>query len=478
MKKLMKNYLYNLSYQILIMILPLITTPYISRVLQANGVGQYNYAYAIVSVAIIIAQLGTNMYGQREIAYVQNDKRNRSNVFWSIFFIRTFTSLIIIPLYIIFSLYLNSYTNILLSMIIFLIANIFDISWLFQGMEDFKKTVIRSIIVKVTGVVLIFALVKKESDVIIYSTILGTSQLIGNLILWGYLPKFINIFCFHEIKIKSHIKPILGLFLPTAAVYVYTYVDKIFLGMFSTDTEVGFYSQPEKIIKLLMTIITSLGTVMLPHIAAELKNNNIKKIQKQLLDSISFVIGLSFPMVIGAILIANRFIPWFLGTGYEKSIILFQLMSSLIFIIGLASVVGQAILVPLQKQKVYTTSIFLGALINLIINFLLIPRYAALGATIGTIFAELTVTCIQFWEVKKCVGLSINNILLSNKSYFISTSVMGIIGVILNLLLPNKIIYMFVIILLCIVVYIICLIITKDKLILENLNKLKKGEKI
>ena len=198
MNKLVKNYLYNLGYQILMMVLPLITTPYLSRVLKADGVGKYNYAYSIVSVAVIIAQLGSGMYGQREIAYLQNERCGRSRVFWSILCIRTITSLIIIPMYVLLALHLNEYTTILLSMVLYLIANMADVSWFFQGMEDFRKLTIRSTFIKVLGVALIFLLVKNEYDVILYSIILSGSQVLGNLVLWIYVPNYVNSFDWHK----------------------------------------------------------------------------------------------------------------------------------------------------------------------------------------------------------------------------------------------------------------------------------------
>ncbi|MBR9929838.1 oligosaccharide flippase family protein [Enterococcus sp. 079] len=244
MNRLIKNYAYNLCYQIFVMILPIITTPYVSRVLKAEGVGEFNYSYAIVSVAVIIAQLGTNMYGQREIAYVQNDKIRRSGVFWSIFVIRIISSFIVFPVYILISATLHSYTVLLISMSVYLVANLLMSVGFSKGWKISKKLQ-SSMVVKLIGLVLIFLLVKNENDVL-YSVILAGTELLGNALLCCHIPKYVRRISIHDISITPHIRPILGLFLPTAAVYIYTYVNKIILGIFSTDVQVGLYSQPEK----------------------------------------------------------------------------------------------------------------------------------------------------------------------------------------------------------------------------------------
>ena len=151
-------------------------------------------------------------------------------------------------------------------------------------------------------------------------------------------------------------------------------------------------------------------------------------------------------------------------------------MSPLIFIIGLASVVGQAVLIPLKKEKVYTCSILCGACINLVINIITIPHYGAIGAAVGTIIAEMTVTCIQFFEVKKCIGLSIRSIILSCKTYYMGTLIIGIVGLLLSRYLPNNNIYLFVIIMACAIIYFLVLFLEKDELLIRFINKRKKGE--
>lgn len=465
MKKVLKNYIYNLVYQILVMILPIITTPYISRVLKPEGVGDYNFAFSIVSVVLIVAQLGTNLYGQREIAFVQSDLFSRSKVFWEILIIRVITTFISLPIYLIIAFQYKKYSILLLWMSIYLIANIIEVSWFFQGLEDFKKTAIRSIGVKVIGALLIFLTIKSETDLNKYVFVLAMAQLLGNAALLIKVPEKIVLVKIKALELKKHIKPVLNLFLPTAAVYVYTYIDKIILGVLSSNEEVGYFSQAEKIVKLLMTILTSLGIVLLPHIATIVKTGEMKKINEEISEAIAFVFGLGFPMAIGSIIIGDRFIPWFLGADYIHSVILFKVLSPLIVIIGLASVVGQAILIPLKKQKVYSISILLGALLNLVCNFLLIPHLNSLGAAIGTIVAELTVTSIQSYAVYKCIGVNVLKILVQSYKYLVASLIMGIIMRLISIYSPVNTIMMFAIVLIGVFVYFFLLVLLKDKFI-------------
>ena len=453
MSKVLKNYLYNMSYQILVMILPFITTPYVSRVLKPDGVGAYNYAYSIVSIMIVLAQLGTNLYGQREIAYVQNDQKKCSIVFEEIFLIRLISTCIIIPLYFLIAILSDENTYLLLAMSIFLFANIFDISWLYQGLEDFKKTAIRNIGVKLVGVCLIFLLVHEKKDLLIYTFILSGSQLMGNFTLWIGLNKRVGYINLHELNLKKHMKPILGLFLPTAAMYIYVYVDKILLGYISDNVQVGYYSQAEKIIKLLLTVITSLGAVLLPHISHAINQKDMKKVIREVRKAISFVIHIGLPMVFGVMIVSSRFIPLFLGEEYCACIPLFSILSVLIIIIGLASVVGQAVLVPMRKQKIYTLSIVAGASCNLVMDVCLIPRWGALGASVGTVAAELTVTTLQLYFVNKILSANIMQTIIQTYKCYIAVLLMLIIGSLLNAVLPYSIIYLVLIVLVCVATY-------------------------
>lgn len=463
MSKLFKNYLYNLSYQIILMLIPVITTPYISRILGTNGVGLYNYSYAICSVALMFAQLGINTYGQREIAFVQSDCQCYSQKFWEIFLIRVLATFSVFPVYIRISCILTEARMLMLGMSLYLFANIFDVSWFFQGIEDFKKVVIRSSCVKVVGTILIFIFVKTQADIFLYAMILSGTQLAGNICLFLFVLKYVYAPRRCSIHIKEHMKPVFALFLPTAAMYIYTYIDKIILRMFSNNYEVGIYSQPEKIVKLLMTVLTSFGTVLLPHVAAEINSTGLEMIRTKLKKSIRFIVCLGLPLMIGSIIVSKRFILWFLGKEFYESVLLFQILSPLIMIIGLASVTGQAILIPLKLEKVYTLSILCGAGSNLLFNLMTVPAYGAIGAAAATLFAEFTVTAIQFWTVRRTVQLSIRECLYDCRNYIAGTVSFGVILYFLDGILPQENFFMlFIITGTGVIFYFIYLILVKD----------------
>ncbi len=407
MKSVKVNYVYNLIYKLLLIALPFITIPYTSRVLNPDGIGIYNYTNSIVCIFVLIASLGTSLYAQKEIAYAKDDIDLRSNIFKSIFTIRMVMSIIVTIPYAILIMFSEQYKAMYLIQYIFVIANLVDISWLLQGVEDFKSIALKGIFVKVLSVLCIFIFVKKKEDLLLYTLIMSICGLINSILLWMSTKGVIKNVKISKKDILKHIKPVFMLALPVMAIYVYTYVDKVFLGVLSNEAEVGFYSQSENIVKASMTVITALGAVLLPRISNLLSNNKMDAVRKQLTLAIQFVIMIGLPMVLGFILTSSLLVPWFLGDDYSSCIFLLQLLSPLIIIIGLASVTGQAVLIPLNKQKTYTVSICIGACINVIINSILIPRFGAVGASIGTLVAELTVTLIQEYFVFKLVGLNL-----------------------------------------------------------------------
>lgn len=477
MSRILKNYMYNMSYQLLVMIVPIFTTPYIARVLKPDGVGIYNYTYSLVSFIVLIAQLGTNLYGQREVAYVQKDYKKRSIVFSEIFVIRLFSTIIVVPIYGFIITVNREYSTILIFMFIYLLSNIFDISWFYHGLEEFKKTAIRNIIVKITGFCMVFLLVKKESDLPIYVIILATTQLFGDFSLWIGLKKRISFCPFNTLDIKKHIKPIFALFLPTAAMYIYVYIDKIILGKLSNNIQVGYYSQAEKIVKLLLTVITSLGAVMLPHVSCAIKQNKMDVVKNEVKNAFLYVLHIGMPIVVGIIIISRRFIPIFLGEDFVECVRIISILAILIVIIGLASVVGQSVLIPMKRQNVYSASIIAGASCNLVLDLALIPFLGAIGASIGTVMAELTVTSIQLFVVNRLLNIHIIEILRKSYKCFLAVGIMGVFEFILDCILLPGFLSLIIIVMGCISLYFVILLMFKEieiRLIIEKMKGIKK----
>lgn len=264
-KHIARNYIYNTCYQILVLVAPLVTTPYISRVLGASGIGIYNYAQSIATYFIYVGAVGTTIYGQREIAYAQNDQKKRSEIFWEIATIKFVAVTFCAVIYFLFFCKGGEYSSVYRILILEVFASMFDISWFFMGMENFKVTVIRNTIIKLIGIILIFTFVKSSDDVIVYTLCLTLPIFIGNISLWFSLPRYLTKVRIHTQGVIRNIRPALILFLPQLAIEVYAVLDKTMLGALASDIrEVGYYSQASRIIKILLALVTSLGTVMLP----------------------------------------------------------------------------------------------------------------------------------------------------------------------------------------------------------------------
>ena len=472
-KGIVKNYIYNLIYQLLVLILPLITTPYLSRTLGAEGIGIYSYTLSISTYFILLGSLGVAMYGQREIAYVQENIQKRSKVFWEIIIFRFITMSIGMIMFYILFVRQGEYKDYYKILMLELLANCIDISWLFQGLEEFKKTVTRNMIVKIISIICIFIFVKSPKDLTKYFIIYVMSILLGNLTLWFYLPRYIKKCKIKEMKIIRHFKPTLGLFLPQIATQIYTVLDKTMIGTIVVNkSEVGYYEQAQKIIKMFLTIITSFGTVMVPRMANTYINGNEDMIKGYMKKSFNFVWVISIPMVLGIISVANKFVPLFYGSGYEKVSVLMCIISPIIIIIGLSNVIGTQYLIPTKQQKEYTISVISGAGINFILNLILINLYGAVGASIATVIAELTVTGCQMFFIRK--KICIKEIFILARKYCIIGLIMFGLSIFIGKNISNDFISIVIQCLAGISIYFIGLIIIKDEFIFSAIKAIKQ----
>lgn len=472
-KKIIKNYIYNLFYQVLIIILPLITTPYVSRTLGAKAIGTYGYTNSITQYFILFGCIGLNLYGQREIAYYQNNVEKRSKVFFELLLLRIFTVTFSIILYY-FSFCKNkTYGFIFTIQIIDVIASMFDISWFYQGMEDFKKIVIRNTLVKICGLIIIFMFVKAPSDLPIYVLSYSITLLLGNLSMWMYLPRFVQKVKLNSLNIIQHLRPTIILFLPQIATSIYTMLDKTMIGALTGNTaEVGYYEQSQKIIKMAMTLATSLGTVMLPRVANLYKEGNENAVKESMYSSFKFISFLVFPLSFGLIGVSKGFVPWFFGGGYDKVIFNIIIISPIIFIIGYSNVIGTQFLLPTGKQKQYTLSVCTGTVVNVICNFLLIPNFLSYGAAVATVLAELSVTLVQIISTRKF--FSYRFILKIVYKYIIASLVMLCVLVIVSSYLSISIINTIIEIILGCIIYVSMLFLLKDTTLRTFLLKIKR----
>ncbi|OUP73992.1 flippase [Erysipelatoclostridium sp. An173] len=463
MNKVIKNYLYNASYQLLLIILPIITTPYVSRVLGADGVGTYSYTNSITQYFILFGCIGLNLYGQREIAYYQNDVRKRNRTFFELVFLRAITISISLIIFYLTMVQFSKYSSIFLIQTLDIIASIFDISWFFQGIEDFKRTVLRNFLVRLLCVTLIFIFVKSPADLPLYVLCYSGTLFLGNISLWLYMPKYVNKNDINGLNIKKHIRPAVMLFLPQIATSLYTYLDKTMIGYITDNTaEVAYYEQSQTIVKTVMTVITSLGTAMMPRIANLFKTNQYEEIKKYMNASIKFVLLLAIPFTFGIMGIAKGFVPWFFGEGYEKVVPNMMLIAPIIIFIGMSTITGTQYLLPLGRQKEYTLSVIAGAVINFILNIIFISIFGSIGAAIGTLIAEFAVMGFQLYFIRK--EFSLLGIFKQAIKYTLFGLIMFIVVILLSNILSVSIVSTFVEIFVGAIVYGLLLLISKDSI--------------
>lgn len=475
--KLIKNYIYNTMYQILVLIAPLITTPYVSRVLGVTNIGIFNYAQSIASYFVLVGAVGTSLYGQREMAYLQDKPEERTKAFWEIEIFRIAAVVICTLVFSVVFYSFGTYPDIYLILSGEVFATAFDISWLFMGMENFRLTVIRNAIIKIFGVLCVFLFVKSSNDLAIYTLCMTLPILIGNISLWfglcKYLVKTNERFTELLIGIKNRIRPIVSLFIPQIAADVYLVLDKTMIGLLATDIDqVGYYSQAQKIVKIALMIVTSLGTVMLPAMSASFAKGDHEGIKKSIKVAFRFIYMLSYALLFGLCAISPWFVPIFFGEGYDLVSPLMITISPILVIIATSNVIGKQYLLPTNQQKVFTISIVAGAGVNFFLNLILIHYFNAIGASIATVLAELTVTMVQCGYVRG--ELPLQECLLSGIHYLIFGVIMfGIVRTVGYLLPISGVMLIAVMVATGVFVYVVELLITKDPMVKMGLDFMK-----
>lgn len=399
---LKRNFGYQTAYQILTLILPLITAPFLSRVLGADNLGIFAFTSSLVSYFVLFAILGTNNYGTREIAVCGENRELRSRKFFSIYlfeFIFTIAAIIAYIIYIIIFRPLNLMITAIQGAL--LLASLLDINWLFFGVEDFKTTITRNFCIKLISFALIIILVRNKNDLWIYTAIMAGSTFVSNAYLWFVSTKYIDFRFAKYISLTdvlSHAKGNFMLFVPLMAMSIYHAMDKTMLGLMSTYTQTGFYYNADKIISAPVGLINGFCTVMLPRMSSLIGNGREEEAHMYLRDSIKVMAVMTFSVACGAVSISKEFTPVFFGTGYEPCSQLIMLLSPIIPIKGYCYLARILYLIPSNLEKIYISSVTAGAIMNLFVNWMLIPEYGAVGACIGTVSAEL-VSCVYQYIV-------------------------------------------------------------------------------
>ncbi|WP_443484613.1 flippase [Limosilactobacillus reuteri] len=438
--KVIKNYLYNVVYQILLLLVPLITVPYISRVLGPELVGINSYTNSWMTFFMLVGQMGIALYGNREVAYHRENPIERSKIFWGIELLQVITITCALIAYLgAVLLFSTTFKKYFLLQSFWIIAAGLDVSWYFMGVENFQRIVFRNMLVKLASVALIFLVVKGNNDLGKYIALLGLSNLVGNLTLWPYLKdeiKWVPISTWHPFR---HFYPALLLFVPTITTQVYLVVNRLMLGRMSTQSQLGQFQYTDQIIKVILAVVTASGQVMLPHIANKFSKGDVKGIRDSLYNSFDFITAIAIPMMFGIMAIAKQFAPWFLGKQFNDAGILMMIEAPVILFIGWSNVTGTQYLMPINRTKEYTVSVTVGAVINVIANLFLIALWGARGATLATDISEFAVAAVQLVYIRQTI--SRRKLFGQMWKYLLSGGIMFIItyrlAMIMNMTIPN-----------------------------------------
>lgn len=399
MNTIKKNFAYNAIYQILVIILPIVTAPFVSRVLGPTKMGQYSYTYSIATYFLLIAKLGFDNYGNRSIARIRSSKGDLDKTFSGIYYLQFIIAFSIMCLYSIYVLFISKYSTLALMQGLWVLGALFDINWFFYGLEEFSIIILRNTLVKIISIVLIFCIVRGPNDLWKYTLILSASSVAGFLITWPFVFSKVKLVKIQLKEIFSHFRQTILLFIPVIAISVFTILDKIMLGYMSSFTQVGYFEAAEKVMMAPKGIIGALGTVMLPRMA-NLYSSGDNKNKRVFIDlSVGFALVFSIGCMFGIMGVAETFVPIFFGPKYLATTMILKIMAIVLPFYAIGNVVRTQLLIPNMRDKPYINSVVFGAIVNVTLNFVLIPKLGARGTVIATIVAEIVIAVFQLLAV-------------------------------------------------------------------------------
>lgn len=441
---LKKNIAISTLYQILLIILPIVTAPYIARVLGPDQSGVYDYTTSIMTYFAMFAALGTASYGVREIARVRDDAAMRSKLFWEIELMTVMTSSACIVVWFIFIALTPQYKTIYLVLTMGLLSTMFDISWFFAGMEQFKYTVTKNAACKLIGVILMFLFVKKQEDLLLYVIIIISSTMIGNLSMWLYVPRFVEKVDFRTLTFRKHFHETLIYFVPTVATSVYTVLDRTLIGVITKNkAENGCYHYAMQIVNMMKALtFSSLNMVLGSRLSFLFAEKKYDEIKEKIADSTNYILFMGIGICFGMIGVAKRFVPVFLGAGYDRVVTMLILMSPIVIIIGISNCLGSQYFTPAGYRKLSARYIIIGAVVNLLLNLVLIPKFWGYGAIVASLIAEGAITVLY---LKNCNGyLRVSTIIKDSWKKLIAGLIMLIVIKVLDGIISSDIVALFV----------------------------------
>lgn len=412
-KSLKKNFCMNAILTMSQFIFPLITFPYVSRILLVEGTGKVSFATSIISYFAMFAQLGIPTYGIRACAQVRNDKKKLSKTAQEIFIINIIMSILA---YIVFfiALYnvprLKDEKTLLIIVSATIFFNAIGMEWLYKALEQYTYITIRSVIFKFIALIAMFLLIHQQSDYIIYGAISIFASSASNIFNFFNVHKYISLRPVGEYNFKQHLKAVSVFFALSCAATIYVNLDTVMLGFMKTNVDVGYYNAAVKIKTILVSIVTSLGTVLLPRASYYVEHGLKEDFYRITKKAINFVFLVATPLMLYFMFFAKEGIFFLSGNTYGGAIVPMQIIMPTLFFIGLTNIMGMQILVPLGKENIVLYSEIVGAVVDLAINYILIPKYASAGAAIGTLVAEIAVWIVQYIYLRKQIKDAYKNV--------------------------------------------------------------------
>ena len=422
-KTVAKNFLYTTFYKVLRIILPLITVPYITRVLGAEKLGIYDYTYSVTIYFQMFALLGFENYGSRLIAENSKDEDKRNKAFSAAYYFQVISSGLAIAVYIIYLiLFCRDNVEIAWIQMLYIIAELFNISWLYFGLEKFKITSAVNIISRLVSFLGIIVFVRTKDDLMLYSVFCAGTLLLSSLILWIGACKYIKFVPVTVKEIWVYGKGALVLFFPVLVINIYRTMDKIMLGNMVGMAEVAIYSNADKIVEVPYMILTSLGVVTLPKMTNFAADGEIGKTKYYIEKSMRITMFMACGMAFGMMAVGKVFAPVFFGEEFLASGILIMVIAPRVIFRGSANVVRNQYLLPQKRDKDYIVSILIGVVINLVFNTIFIPLWGAIGAACATLLAESFVALYQILACRR--EIPVVRYTLSNGFFFVAGLIM------------------------------------------------------
>jgi O-antigen/teichoic acid export membrane protein len=454
-------------------VIPVVIFPYVSRVLGPVGLGKVEFANSIVSYFVLFTALGIPNYGIREIARKRDDVVERSKTVWELTIILLTTIGIGYIVYFLTVWFIpRLHTEYLLFCIVAptIFLSDFSYEWFYTGIEDQLYITIRYIIIKIIQIICVFCFVKGSSQYYVYAAVLVGMNSISTVFNVIHMRKYVVHIPFKQLNVKQHMKPVLIIFISVVAINIYTHLDVTMVGFMVGDRAVGLYTTANKFIRIVLTLVTALSTVMIPRIENSLKKGDMPAYKKYLNTSLDYILILAVPCCFGIIALAPDIIELFAGKSYLDAVVSIKMLSPIVIIVGLANFTGLQVLYPRREEWKYTVAVSVAAVVNAISNSLLIPRFAQNGAIIGTLIAEgtgLSIQIVYAWKyLIKTDLFSINSC-----KYIISGIVMYIVLIVISPFFSSILFHCLVSFFVAILIYGIMLLILRENLIIEIINR-------